>query len=121
MNFERIKSIQHQFSESETNAILCVLPLCSLQGPVTPQIRKGQFDAYEKLVRRSDKFKSLEFSVIAASVEYSIQLMSGNAPVLAEKVHRDTEWFEEIKSFFFVLNSLYAQFRRISDELDSGH
>lgn len=117
MNFKKIESVEHRFTDSQANAILCALPLITLQGYVTPKMQKGQADAIAKLIRRSDKFKTLEFEAIVSAVELSILLMSGKAPELKQRVLQDAEWFEEIKSNYFVLNDLRQQFHQIASGL----
>ena len=118
MNFEKIKSVEHKFSETQCNAILCVLPLVTMQPAVTPKMRKGQTDAFAKILRRSDKFKTLEFEAIVSAVELAVLLMSGKVPYLKERVLQDPAWFEEIKTYYFVLNDLRQQFHRLASELN---
>ena len=117
MSFEKIKSVEHCFTSSQRNAILCVLPLISYQRIVTPKMRKGLADASAKLMHCSTTFRTLEFEAIVSAVELSILLMSGKAPELKQRVLQDAEWFEEIKSNYFVLNDLRQQFHQIAAEL----
>lgn len=118
MKIDRIKSVEHRFTESEYAAILSALPLVSQQAPVVPEMRKAQADAIAKINRRSIKFQNHEFRAIISAVELSVQLLSGKCPELMQKIQQDQEWLAEMKLHFFVLNSLRGQFHSLLQETD---
>lgn len=118
MTLRNVKSIDHRFTASQYTAIECVLPLISYQPIVTPQMRKAQIDAMQKISRQSVRFQNHEINAIISAVELSIMCLSGKWPDMLEKVKQDAEWYQEMKLHYFVLNTLRQEFQQLVQEFD---
>lgn len=116
MRSQNIKSLDHQFSNSEYDAIACVLPLLVYVPNVTLQKKKAASDSIAKINRRAVTFSNHELNAIIESVELSVQLLSGKRPDLLQRISRDTEWLAEMRAQFFVLNGLLQEFQEILQE-----
>lgn len=101
MKSQNIKSFEHRFSDSEYDAIACVLPLLVHVPGVTLQKKKAVADSLAKMNRHSVTFLNHEINAMIESVELSIQLLSGKRPDLLQGISQDTQWLSEMKSQFF--------------------
>lgn len=117
MNVDKIKSVEHQFTDAEYDAILCVLPLFAQQHIFTPQMKKDLADAMSKIMLRHITFENHEIRTIVSAVELSLLLLSGKWPEKMKELQQDKEWLDEMKHHFFVLNSLHQQFERMVQEI----
>lgn len=118
MKISNIKSVEHRFTELEYQAISCVLPLIGHRQPFSPQLRKAQLDAIAKINRRSASLQGHELNAVISAVELSIQLLSGKQPELMQIVRQDTQWLEEMRNHFFVLNKLRQEFHQLTTEFE---
>lgn len=118
MSYSHVKSVKYRFTETQCEAILCVLPLIQYQPIVTDKMKRGLVDATAKIVRRSDTFQIHELNAIISAVELSTMLLAGKWPSMMQRVQQDAEWLPEMKRHFFVLNDLRQMFQQLAAEYD---
>lgn len=118
MSYNHVKSVKYHFTESQYEAILCVLPLIQYQPVVTDKMKRGLTDAMAKIVHRSDTFQIHELNAIISAVELSTMVMGGKWPSMMQRVQQDAGWLPEMKKYYFVLNGLHQIFQELAKEYD---
>lgn len=108
-----------ELNQSDTNAILCALPLVmafETDSPAQRLLNTASCEsATKKLLNHESSLSADEIRVVSCAISAAVCVISGDE--MADMFDVDPEWKQELSHHFFTLNRLDPIFDSLVDEI----